>query len=129
MARDREGAGSPPVEFDFARLTEISGGDVEFEREIAGEYVNQAWTLLDEIARSPEARDPDRRRRAAHTLKGSSRTIGALAVAVLATQLEPLGLNDDTAAAVLLDRARDTLAATQALLDGHFGSESYRRAA
>ena len=129
MAKDGGGAGTPPEEFDFARLAEISGGDAEFEREIAGEYINQAWTLLEEIARTPAARDPDARRRAAHTLKGSSRTIGALTVAVLAAQLERLGREDDTAAAALLDHARASLGATQAVLDGHFGSDAYRRAA
>jgi HPt (histidine-containing phosphotransfer) domain-containing protein len=73
---------------DLGRFAEISGGDAEFEREIAGEYCVQARQLIEEIAATILVGDAHRLRRAAHTLKGSSHTIGADAVARLAAELE-----------------------------------------
>jgi len=80
----------PAAEFDFARLAEISGGDRDFELELTDEYVEQSRTLLEEYAGALQRRDTGAMARAAHTLKGSSRTIGAQAVAVLAAHLERL---------------------------------------
>src|SRR5262249_48125749 len=42
MAREGSEARTPAAEVDLGRLAEISGGDTEFEQQLAGEYVNQA---------------------------------------------------------------------------------------
>ena len=130
MARDGFGSGASAPEFDFARLAEVSGGDREFEQEIAGEYVGQAWSLLEQLFDALAQRDTDAIQRTAHTLKGSSRTIGAQSVAVLAEHLERLADEPDLSPApVLLERTRRSLVATEQALDRYFGSDEYRRAA
>jgi len=130
MATFGSESNTPAAEVDLTRLKEISGGDIEFEREIAGEYIGQAWGLLAEIAQAVEAGDPEAQRRTAHTLKGSSRTVGAMGVAALAAQLESLGGGRDAVGtAARLESARACLEATQVALDGYFGSDEYRRAA
>jgi len=129
MARDGSEAGAAEAQFEHGRLGEISGGDAEFEREIAGEYVTQAWGLLAEIAAAIERGDPELLRRCAHTLKGSSRTIGANGVGEMAAQLEKLAGNAGPLAATLVGRIRTALTSTQQILDRYFGSDAYRRAA
>ena len=118
------------AEVDLERLPEISGGDTEFEQELAGEYVNQAAELLQEIGEAAARGDVEAARRAAHTLKGSSQTIGARKVAGVAAEIEQLAAAGDlSAAAAGLDRARASLAAARQILDRYFGSDAYRRAA
>src|SRR5262249_12250093 len=130
MATDGSEAGTPRTEVDLGRLPEIPGGDTEFEQQIAGEYVNQAADLLQEMAEAAGRHDAEAVRRSAHTLKGSSRTIGALSVAGVAAEIEQLAAaGDPSAAATRLDRARACLAATRQRLDRYFGSDAYRRAA
>jgi len=130
MTRDGFESETPSAEFDLKRLAEISGGDGEFEREIAGEYVSQSRTLLDDLSRAIESGDPSALRRTAHTLKGSSRTIGAQGVAGLAAQIERLDPTTNAeAAAAVLGRARASLSVVEQTLDGYFGSDEYRRAA
>jgi len=129
MARDGWEAGAADAQFEHGRLSEISGGDAEFEREIAGEYVTQAWGLLAEISAAIERGDPELLRRSAHTLKGSSRTIGARGVAEMAAQLEKLAGHAGPLAATLVGRISTALTSTQQILDHYFGSDAYRRAA
>jgi HPt (histidine-containing phosphotransfer) domain-containing protein len=118
------------AEFDFGRLDEISGGDRDFEQDLAGEYLSQSWELLAEFARALEGRDAAAMRRPAHTLKGSSQTIGAVGVGRLAAELERLAGEPVLSLAVAtLDRTRRSLTATEHVLDRHFGSDGYRRAA
>ena len=120
----------PEAEVDLERLPEISGGDTEFEQELAGEYVNQAAELLQEIGEAAARGDAEPARRGAHTLKGSSQTIGARKVAGVAAEIEQLAAAGDLSAAVArLDRARASLAAARQIFDRYFGSDAYRRAA
>jgi len=130
MARDGFDPSASTAEFDFGRLAEVSGGDREFERELSREYTGQSWVLLAQIAAALERRDGDTLRRSAHTLKGSSRTIGAEGVAVLAALLESIADEPDLSPAPgMLERARRSLTATEQALDRYFGSDEYRRAA
>src|SRR5262249_52748030 len=122
-------AGASEARFERGRLKEISGGDAEFEREIAGEYVTQAWALVAEITSAIERGDTEPLRRAAHTLKGSSRTIGAEGVAELSAQLEKLAGQPGPLVTTLVGRIRGALTGTQQFLDRYFGSDAYRRAA
>ena len=124
-----EGGGAPAAKFDLARLAEISGGDVEFEQEIAGEYLAQARELCEQAARALETHDAVALSRAAHTLKGSSRTVGAEGVAQLAAELEASAADSTQAAASSLARARACLVASERELDRHFGTDRYRKAA
>jgi HPt (histidine-containing phosphotransfer) domain-containing protein len=115
--------------FDFARLADISGGDPEFEREILSEFVEQNKTLFDDLDRALAAGDAVSLRRAAHTLKGSSRTVGAEAVASIASEIEVLAASGNLAAAAgPLGRVRGAWADTRAELDARFGHEPFRKA-
>jgi len=130
MARDGFDPMASAAAFDFARLAEVSGGDGQFERELSREYIGQSWTLLAQIAGALERRDGGTLRRSAHTLKGSSRTIGAEGVAVVAALLERIADEPDRSPAPgMLERARRSLTATEQVLDRYFGSDEYRRAA
>jgi len=130
MSRDGGASGGSPAGFDFARLASISDGDAEFEREICGEYLAQARELLTQIAAATAAGDTVALRRAAHTLKGSSRTIGAEAVATVTAEIErDPGGEKYPAGSACLDKLRAGLAAVERTLDGYFGTDAYRKAA
>ncbi len=124
-----EGDGAQDPRFDLARLAEISGGDAEFEREIAGEFLGQARELFEEAARALETCDAAALRRVAHTLKGSSRTVGADGLARLAAELEELAAESTQGAAPALARALSCLVSTERELDRYFGTDRYRKAA
>ena len=130
MAVDGFGESGSAAEFDFARLVSISGGDAEFESEIAGEYLAQTRQLLVQLADALGNGDVATLRRAAHTLKGSSLTIGAVTLGAIGVELERSGgPADPTTTTQCLARAQAALAATELLLDDYFGSGAYRKAA
>ena len=130
MAADGSGASGSPAEFDFERLASISGGDADFEREIAGEYLAQSRQLLVQISQAIESGDAATLQRAAHTLKGSSRTVGAEGLGAISAELETNGsLADPATTAELLARAQAGLASTARQLDEYFGTDAYRKAA
>ena len=115
--------------FDFARLADISGGDTEFELEILSDYFAQNSTLLSELDRALSTGDVATVRRAAHTLKGSSRTVGAESVAAIAAEIECLAATGTLpGGGGLLARVRHAWAGTQDLLLERFGPDAFRKA-
>lgn len=66
---------------NLAHLREVSDGDIEFERELICAFLESASGLVHELS-GPGAI------RAAHTLKGSARSVGAVRVAELAADFE-----------------------------------------
>ena len=129
MVENGEASGAPEARLDFDRLNLISGGELEFQLEIAGEYLVQAWGLFEEAVRALEKRDAETLRRAAHRLEDSSHTIGAEGVAAIAHELERLSGNSTEGAAPLVARALACLQATERELDRYFGTGRYRKAA
>ena len=72
---------------DFNHLRTYTGGDVSVEREILGMFVHQAemWLrLLDDPSDDSAWQD------VVHTIKGSSRGVGAFQVAILCEKAETL---------------------------------------
>jgi signal transduction histidine kinase/DNA-binding response OmpR family regulator len=67
----------PSQPLQLEHLDEISGGDSEFERELLGEFLRTAPILVEDASKAIAARDAATAERAAHTLKGSSGSIGA----------------------------------------------------
>ena len=129
MEADVPGGNIPEPIFDPAQLQEISGGDSEFEREITSEYLVQAQGLITGIAHGLEGGDVAEIGRLAHTLKGSSRTIGAEAVATVCAELErAAGTGDLSPAAGMLARAERALGETRGRLADYFDSGATRRA-
>ena len=79
------------TEFDFAQLDAITGGDVDFEREVLEEYLNTAPLDVAGIQAAVHAGDAGTTDAMAHSLKGASATIGATGLAAIALQLEHAG--------------------------------------
>jgi HPt (histidine-containing phosphotransfer) domain-containing protein len=79
---------------DLVHLARHTFGDSDLEREVLQLFMTQSRIYLNRLK---EARDVEQWRRAAHTIKGSARGIGAWAVAEKAQAAELLGhdVNDD----------------------------------
>lgn len=95
---------------DRAHLSAMTGGDTDLSIEVIGIFREQAemWSrMLDPKAEPRQWAD------AAHTLKGSSLSIGAIRLAAKCERAEKAGRADEapsvTAAAVLLGEVRDVL--------------------
>lgn len=73
---------------DQAVLQQSCGGDDEFARELFLEYHQRVLELVAEMTRSALTGDSEVIRKAAHELKGSSLTLGALQIAELSKSLE-----------------------------------------
>ena len=96
--------------FDTAHFADVCGDDLDFQREIIGDFLSQFDSRLKDIAAAVAQRDPATIRLAAHALKGSAASLGARALAEATARLEDLGRNEalDEAPAALqqvLDQA------------------------
>ena len=96
----------------FAALEASTGAD--FARELVATFLEEAPAMLADLRGALEARDADRFRRAAHSLKSNGNTFGALALGALARDLEVAGV------AQVAARGAEPLAAVES---------EYRRAA
>jgi HPt (histidine-containing phosphotransfer) domain-containing protein len=86
-------------DFDLERLQLVTDGESALEEELLGIFVGSARETLEEMRTALEAGDARLLRAHAHALKGSSRTIGAIALGELACELERLGDTSDLASA------------------------------
>lgn len=90
-------SGSRPV--DLAHLSRQTMGDRALEQEVLGMFVQQVAVMAERM----KAADLSERRRLAHTLKGSARSVGAFMLADCAGALEDEPASP-AAMAVLTDR-------------------------
>jgi histidine phosphotransfer protein HptB len=74
----------------FQALQESAGAD--FVKELVDTFLEDAPNMLRDLRTAIDARDPDRFRRAAHSLKSNSNTFGAVALGAIARELEVDGL-------------------------------------
>ena len=79
-------AAAPPI--DREALRELTGGDAEFERELAETFVSSGDQCLAEIMAALQVSDFDTVRKRAHSLKGASANIHALGLSQAASSLE-----------------------------------------
>ena len=79
---------APIDEAAFAQLLETVGGDRAFLAELIETYLADSPGLLDEMRSALAADDRVALRRAAHTLKSTSSSLGALALAATCRDLE-----------------------------------------
>jgi HPt (histidine-containing phosphotransfer) domain-containing protein len=114
---------APIDETAFAQLLETVGGDRAFLAELIETYLADSPGLLDEMRVALTADDRVALRRAAHTLKSTSSSLGALELAATCRELE--GAASDAAPAELATRADEVAlrygaarAALQARLSG-----------
>lgn len=77
-----------PTPLDGDRLAEVCEGDREFEIELLDEFLQSVPPLIGQVQEAVEGKDPDLLRRAAHTLKGSSSSVGATFVYQTSLALE-----------------------------------------
>lgn len=103
--RRAEDAGAvPDSPVDLVHLARHTFGDADLEREVLQLFVTQSRIYLNRLK---EARNLEQWRRAAHTIKGSARGIGAWAVAEKAQTVELLGHTVDD------ERCRNAIAALE----------------
>jgi len=74
----------------FKALQETAGAD--FVVELVDAFLEEAPIMFESMASGLAAKDADKFRRAAHSLKSNSNTFGATALAALAKDLELSGL-------------------------------------
>ncbi|TWU55187.1 PAS domain-containing protein [Rubripirellula reticaptiva] len=75
-----------PIDWEQAHLT--VGGDTHLLCELMGVYLSEVESLMRTFDRANSTDDRKSLRRAAHTLKGASLSVGALATSVVAESLE-----------------------------------------
>lgn len=75
----------------FEALKETTG--VQFALELVDTFLQEAPAMLDELRRALAAKDTDKFRRVAHSLKSNSNTFGALTLGAMARELELGGVS------------------------------------
>lgn len=73
---------------DRTVLQQSCGGDEDFARELFGEYYQRVNELLLVMNEALAAQKADDLRKAAHELKGSSMTLGAVSLAQISKEIE-----------------------------------------
>jgi signal transduction histidine kinase/CheY-like chemotaxis protein/HPt (histidine-containing phosphotransfer) domain-containing protein len=90
--------------FNLGQLESIVGRDLALKRRYLELFENTTRPLLSRLGAAVTARDPEAVRRAAHELKGSCGSIGAVPMAELSAQLERLDIHEGWPAAEQLYR-------------------------
>jgi len=85
------------LNYDY--LNEITGGDEEFITELLGDFLAQTPDLMAQIESAVAQGDADALGKAAHTLKGSARAVGADEFAAIAFELEQAGKQNNLSSA------------------------------
>lgn len=73
---------------DWGFLQEITDADASFQRELVQEFREQAGVLSERIKNAVDARDAEELHRAAHSLKGSAASVGAVQLCEAATSVD-----------------------------------------
>lgn len=81
--------------FDFERLKQISGGDPAFEKDLLSDYIIDAESKLEVLKDLVLNKNSNKIVDTAHTLKGSSYSVGAIAVGDEALGIELSAKNND----------------------------------
>ena len=83
------------IDFDYAQLDAITGGDAEFEREVLDEYLASAPKDIEKLRNAIANGNAAAASGCAHALKGASATIGAKGFAAIALEIEHAGKKND----------------------------------
>lgn len=103
--------------FDIDVLRRYTLDDAALEIELLELFRAQLPKLLSQLA---EAKDRAEWHMAAHTLKGSARSVGAPALAELALELEQIGYQEGPRRAELTDRLEAEARAFEASIDAYY---------
>jgi CheY-like chemotaxis protein/HPt (histidine-containing phosphotransfer) domain-containing protein len=106
-----------PPAVDLEALRQITGGDAEFERELADTFVASGDQALADIIAALKTNDYDTVRKRAHALKGASANIHAVTLSTVASNLESAARSQALPAiSGLVDELAEKLAAVNAEL-------------
>ena len=92
------GERSAPLEngaVDWKAALDTVGGDQDLLRDLTQVFVDEAKSMLDDVRNARDSQQPKDLRRAAHSLKGALRHLGASQAAVVAQKLELAGETED----------------------------------
>jgi len=103
--------------FDIELLRRYAFEDQELERELIELFRAQLPTLVSQLA---QARGQAEWHMAAHTLKGSARSVGAPALAELAVELEQIGYQENPRRAKLAARVANAVKAFEAAINAYY---------
>ena len=95
VAVQSNSTGDAEEPIDSTALTDVFGDDPELFKEILGEFVAPARENIDEIKSAWTSRSAGEVKAAAHKLKSSARTVGAMQLAELCLALETAGRESD----------------------------------
>jgi HPt (histidine-containing phosphotransfer) domain-containing protein len=111
--------------FDPEQLAARCGDDLDFQREIVGDFLSQLDPLLERAAVAVASRDAGAVREAAHALRGSALSVDARPLAEASARLESLGRSGDLAGAeTALEQVRHDAARLRGALDGFLGDRA-----
>ena len=82
-------------QYDPKYLEDMSAGDEEFVRDILSTFLETAGDLVAALTKAGETSNAEKAIYAAHTLKGSSRSVGAVPLGDLCEALEKLARAGD----------------------------------
>ncbi|MGK7920685.1 MAG: response regulator, partial [Trichodesmium sp.] len=104
-------------------LMEMAGGDSEMVVEIINCYLEDTPTLLDKISQAIKEQDSGLLRYAAHTMKSSSASVGAINLSQLCKDLEYIGRDGTTEGAdVIFSQAKAEYERAEAALQAEIHS-------
>lgn len=95
VARREEEWAEIVKQFDPKYLGDMSGGDIEFVHDIISTFMETAIDLVDGLEIAGRNQDAEKAIYAAHTLKGSARSVGAAPLGDLCEELEKFAREDD----------------------------------
>jgi len=75
----------------YGVLEDLAGGDLDFLRDVIGQYLIDTARRIGDLVRAAEADDAESLVRAAHSLKSSSANLGALRLSEMADRLQSRG--------------------------------------
>jgi HPt (histidine-containing phosphotransfer) domain-containing protein len=112
-----DGSREKSVTYDRNRLDDVCNGSEDLRRRILTEYMKTSPVLMSQLTASVAANDLAEIERVAHSLKGSSRTVGAFALADLCEAIE----HDKTLNGVIAVEASEELERLSREIENHLG--------
>ncbi|MEM8504558.1 MAG: Hpt domain-containing protein [Cyanobacteria bacterium P01_D01_bin.1] len=97
-----------PTDFDWQQLRQLAGGDANFEAELLKMFLADAKINLKQLERAIASKSIKTIEDVAHSLRGASANVGAIALAGAASQLEGAARAGEMTDAQKLLRRMDT---------------------
>lgn len=82
-------------DFDWQQLRQLAGEDADFETELLGMFLTEADDSLQQLGAAIASEDIPATEDIAHSLRGASANVGAIALAHVASQIEHLARNGE----------------------------------